>query len=68
MLRIVVIAALLVGISPVGVAQVTNVLDAPLSFGKKEVRNVTSISKNQSHPLKVEFMRDPCASVVCYSI
>jgi len=60
---------LLVGISPVGIAQVTSVLDAPLSFGREEGgRNVTSISKNQSYPLKVEFMRDPCAGVVCYSI
>ena len=68
MIRIIVVAALLVGISPVAIAQVTSVLDAPLSFGREEGRNVTSISKNQSYPLKVEFMRDPCAGVVCYSI
>jgi hypothetical protein len=66
--RIVAITALLLGISPFGVAQVTGATSAPSTLGKMENRNVTSIVKNQIYPLKVELMRDPCATALCYSI
>ena len=68
MFKIVTITALLLGISPFGVAQVTSASIIALPLGKTESRNVTSIAKNQIYPLKVELVRDPCAIAFCYSI
>ena len=68
MLKIVAVTALLFGSSPFIVAQVTSASDSPQTFVKQKGRNVTSIAKNQTYPLKVEFMRDPCANVLCYHI
>ncbi len=68
MFRIIAITALLLGISPFGLAQVTSATNAPAILGKAESRNVTSIVKNQIYPLKVELMSDPCAAALCYSI
>jgi len=64
----IVVTALLLGISPFGVAQVTSATNAPPSLGKTESRNITSIAKNQIYPLRIELMRDPCAIALCYSI
>jgi len=66
--RIVAIAALLLGISPFGVAQVTSASNVPLDFSNADARNVTSIAKNQIYPLKIELMRDPCAAAFCIDI
>jgi hypothetical protein len=66
--RIVAIAALLLGISPFGVAQVTRASNVPLHFSNPDSRNVTSIAKNQIYPLKIELMRDPCAAAFCIDI
>jgi hypothetical protein len=66
--RIVAIAALLLGISPFGVAQVTRASNVPLYFSNPDSRNVTSIAKNQIYPLKIELMRDPCAAAFCIDI
>jgi hypothetical protein len=66
--RIVAIAALLLGISPLGVAQVTRASNVPLDFSNPVSRNVTSIAKNQIYPLKIELMRDPCAAAFCIDI
>ena len=68
MFRIVAIAALLLGISPFGVAQVTRASNVPLDFGNAGSRNVTSIAKNQIYPLKIELMRDPCTAALCIDI
>jgi hypothetical protein len=68
LLRIVAIAALLLGISPFGVAQVTRASNVPLDFSNANHRNVTSIAKNQIYPLKIELMRDPCAAAFCIDI
>jgi hypothetical protein len=66
--RIVAIAALLLGISPFGVAPVTRASNVPLHFSSAASRNVTSIAKNQIYPLKIELMRDPCAAAFCIDI
>ena len=72
MFRIVAIAALLLGISPFGVAQVTRASNVPsnvpVDFSNAGSRNVTSIAKNQIYPLKIELMRDPCAAALCFDI
>ena len=68
MFKIIAITALLLSISPLGAAQVTSASNAAVTLGKTESRNVTSIAKNQIYPLKVELMRDPCATTFCYSI
>lgn len=68
MFRIVAIAALLLGISPFGVAQGTRASNVPLDFSNADSRNVTSIAKNQIYPLKIELMRDPCAAAFCIEI
>jgi hypothetical protein len=66
--RIVAITTLLLCLSPLGVAQVTSASNTPQTFGNTESRNITSIAKNQIYPLKIEFTRDACANVLCYSI
>jgi hypothetical protein len=68
LLRIVAIAALLLGISPFGVAQVTRASNVALDFSNTNHRNVTSIAKNQIYPLRIELMRDPCAAAFCIDI
>ena len=68
MFRIVAITALLLDISPFGVAQVTIATNAPPSLSKTKSQNITSIAKNQIYPLRIEVMRDPCAIALCYSI
>ena len=68
MFRILAIAALLLGSSPFGVAQVTGASNVPMEFSSTGSRNVTSIAKNQIYPLKIELMRDPCAAAFCIDI
>ena len=53
MFKIVAITALLLGISPFGVAQVTSASNIALPLVKTESRNVTSIAKNQIIPSKL---------------
>ena len=68
MFRIVVVTAMLLGVSTFSIGQVTRDSKTPMIFGKTENRNVTSIAKNQIYPLQLEVLRDPCATKLCYSI
>ena len=83
MIRIVALATLLLGISPFGVAGLTNASVAPVGVSKindvsvpvpqsrrnfTSRHNVTSIAKNQDYPLRVQLTGNPCDAFLCIDI